>query len=86
MVPPSVGGTVKVIVEWSLLCFCPEEKTEMGREKRTTGVHFFFLSAALNFLSLPCDFFQTTIEKYLLLVWICLNEGVGEWEPSLAAF
>lgn len=66
--------------------FLSAEKTEMGRDKRVSlGFIFIPSRAAPNFLSLLCGLFQTTIEKYLLLVWICLNEEEGEWEPSLAA-
>ena len=62
----------------------------MEREERTIGFHFFppALSAAepLIFFPLHVDFSKTTVERHLPWDWICLKEGVGEWEFGLAVF
>lgn len=71
--------------------FLPRREDRKGGEKRTPGrkrTIFFSLPQVqpLTFFLFHVTFPKPLLKSTYLPVWICLNEGVGEWEPSLAAF
>lgn len=74
-----------------LCCVSAQKRRQKGRREKNPWEkknHFFPLPQVqpLTFFLFHVTFPKPLLKSTYSLVWICLNEGVGEWEPSLAAF